>query len=314
MATITQATHDQLKLITRIIGDVADSELVQQALAGLDKEAAERLKGNPEFSESLRQYAVQKITELSVTNQFVSEKVASIYGYLSGYKGPVMYDAVAKQIVFLQKLFPGLGSANEGLLMQIKSGEIELPNYAEGWFAVPNIWKPGGLPIFGKTYSEAFQKVLDTIKKTRNSKFHNYREGQINEKRLRQSARTKEFFEKLSETQGHPDILIVPAQFGIRHRGRSVRRAREVMLDVSSEFGLGAFAVGIMLLTHPERLKDLNDLWIDCSGDEFDDPVSGVRFDHAPCFRFYDDRVKFDARAVGRADGRYGTASGVLPQ
>jgi len=50
----------------------------------------------------------------------------------------------------------------------------------------------------------------------------------------------------------HHDILVVPAQFGLRHRGRSVRRVREVMN--ANEFGLGVFAIGIMLLTHPERL------------------------------------------------------------
>ena len=31
-----------------------------------------------------------------------------------------------------------------------------------------------------------------------------------------------------------------------------------------TEFGLGAFAVGIMLSTHENRLKNLDDLWIDC--------------------------------------------------
>jgi hypothetical protein len=30
----------------------------------------------------------------------------------------------------------------------------------------------------------------------------------------------------------------------------------------ANECGLGAFAIGIMLLTHPERLKHYDDLWI----------------------------------------------------
>jgi hypothetical protein len=105
---------------------------------------------------------------------------------------------------------------------------------------------------------------------------------------------------------------VVPAQFGIRHRGRSVRRAREVMS--ANECGLGAFAIGIMILTHPERLSHYNDLWIDCAGDEFDDPDSGVRFDCAPCFEFDGDEVKFVTDYVVSASGSYGSASGFGPQ
>ena len=30
------------------------------------------------------------------------------------------------------------------------------------------------------------------------------------------------------------------------------------------EFGVGEVTVGIMLLTHENRLKNLDDLWIDC--------------------------------------------------
>src|SRR5690606_10525533 len=107
------------------------------------------------------------------------------------------------------------------------------------------------------TYNEAVQKVLDLINQTRNGAFYNYREGELGPTQLRQSTKSVSVFQKLDDEQKEQDILVVPAQFGIRHRGRSVRRAREVMN--ANECGLGAFAIGIMLLTHPERLKHYDD-------------------------------------------------------
>src|SRR3990167_7425135 len=81
--------------------------------------------------------------------------------------------------------------------------------------------------------------------------FYNYREGQITPAQLRVHARTAHALDLIAETQ-KGDILIVAAQLGMRHRGKSVRRAREVF--VGSEFGLGSLAVGSIVLTHPERL------------------------------------------------------------
>ncbi len=108
------------------------------------------------------------------------------------------------------------------------------------------------------------------------------------------------------------DILIIAAQFGLRHRGRSVRRAR---LVVSSEggFGLGAFATGCMLLVHPNRLQHYNDLWIDGGGDEYS-PGGDGEFSQAPCWGFSGGRLEFGARDVGRASDYCGAASGFYPQ
>ena len=312
LTQVEQVRDGQLKQITRMISDIADSDLVQGALAGLDKDGAERLKGNPEFTQSLREFTVRRIGELSVTNQFSNEEVSSTYAYRSGYK-PEGED-IDRQVELLQKLFPGLGDANPEYLQQVKSGVVKVPTHGEKFFAIPNIWKKGGIPaIFGSTYSGALQKVLDKIEETREGKFHNFRKGQIDEKHIRQSARTKKFMGELSEAQGNPDILIICAQFGIRHRGRSVRRGREVIAGTSGEFGLGAFTIGTMLLTHPNRLEHYDDLWLDCD-DEFDDPASDVRFGRSPCFSFSGDKVGFDASYVGPADECYGVSSGFPPQ
>jgi len=107
------------------------------------------------------------------------------------------------------------------------------------------------------------------------------------------------------------DILVVAAQFGLRHRGRSVRRAREVFMD--NEFGLGAFEIGCMILTHPERLQHFDDLWIDCTGNEYSYNGNGV-FSRAPYFHFHDGNAGLNAGWVNGAYEHYGSASGFLLQ
>ncbi|MFA4872084.1 MAG: hypothetical protein WC610_03465 [Patescibacteria group bacterium] len=274
--------------------------------AGLSEEEAQHVNE----ATGLKELIDKHIADNRTPNQFANEEVVSNYGYLSGYKPK----SLAEQIARLKELFPGLGDANQDLLLEIEKGEVKLPKHAEGWFAIPNWLKNPqifGSTYFGSTYSEALLKVLKIIKQTRSGKFYNYREDQLDEKRLRQSARTQKFFLELSEVQGNPDILIVPAQFGLRHRGRSIRRAREVFL--ANEFGFGAFAVGIMLLTHPERLQNVNDLWVDCAGDEFAPGADGC-FDRAPCFGFSDGRLGFGASTVDDVVDDYGSASGFLPQ
>ena len=238
-----------------------------------------------------------KQINLSISNKFKSEEVASNYGYFSGYCKP---RSITEQCNIPRQIFRGVGFADEKLVKRA------VPADAEGWFAIPK-WQ-----TVAPTYGEAVRKVFGAIKKVRRGKFHSYRDRQINDQRLRQSTETASVFQKLGDEQKDHDILVVAAQFGIRHRGRSVRRAREVFSV--NEFGLGAFAVGIMILTHAKRLQHYDDLWIDCAGDEFDDPDSDVRFDHAPAFRFCGGWVLFDALRFDNAHEDCGSASAFVPQ
>ena len=96
--------------------------------------------------------------------------------------------------------------------------------------------------------------------------------GEIDTAHLRQHSRTVEALAKLAETQTG-DILIIAVQYGMRHRGKSVRRARETF--ASNEFGLGAFAIGCMALVHPERYVRWEELDTDCAGDEFAPSADG---------------------------------------
>lgn len=288
--TIT-ATDGQKKQIRRFVEDA-----VERFLQTLDKDGAQRLieRGN-EFQESIAAAAA----ELSASDQFVDEETASSYGYLSGYKPK----GIAEQVARLRELFPELKDATFDESITTRP----LPPNAEGWFAIPR-WM-----AIAPTYGEAVQKALDLISQTRDGKFYNYRQGQTGPEDLRQHAKTVKAFQELGDEQKGHDILIVPCQFGIMHRGKSVRRVREVMN--ANQFGLGAFVVGTMLLTHPERLQHFDDLWIDCAGDEFSPHADGS-FDHAPFFFFLfnDGGVRFAAFDVSRFSENFGSASGFLPQ
>lgn len=232
--------------------------------------------------------------ELSVSDQFADEEMRSNYAYPEDYK----VKGITEQIAILRQLFPGIGFADE------KIAEQPLPPNAEGWFAIPK-WEK-----FAMTYGEAVEKVLAMIGSKR--KFCNHREGQLGAGYLQQHAETVKAFQKLADQQKGHDILVVPAQFGLRHRGRSVRRAREIFTD--DEFGLGAFAIGIMTLTHPERFVHWKQLHVNCAGDEFSPDADGD-FSYAPIFRFSDGGVEFYAYWYFDTNENDGSASAfVSPQ
>lgn len=232
-----------------------------------------------------------------IISKYASEEVQSDYGYSSGYTKP---KPVHQQIKIIHELFCtikwGYFRPNEDL--------INLPDGAEGLFAIPR-WEK-----VAPTYGEAVEKVLDMINEIRNGEFRNYRRGRLNSRQFRQSKKSVMIFQKLGHQQEEYDILVAPAQFGIRHRGRSIRRAREIM--GTDECGLDAFAVGIMLLTHPERVMCYEDLWIDCPGDEFAPTVNGG-FSESSFFRFGGNGIRFGTSGMTSALSFYGSASIFLP-
>ncbi|MEI8061361.1 MAG: hypothetical protein WCG99_03660 [Candidatus Berkelbacteria bacterium] len=297
-ASITSSrTDDQVRQVTQRF-EAAARRGVELALRKVDpdRDGVQRLiEVGAEADEEIIEAILNVVRSHSVTNQFADEETESEYGYLSGYAPK----DITTQTNRLRELFTGIGYADE----QIAMGEL-LAN-AEGWFAIPK-WQ-----TMAPTYGEAVQMVLDMIKQTRSNKFYNYCENLLDPAHLRQSAKSEKIWEAIAEQQPNHDIMVVQAQFGLLHRGRSVRRAREVMN--ANQFGLGAFAVGIMLLTHPERLQNYDDLYVDCAGDEFSSEAAGG-FGNAPYFNFSDGGVKFYAYWVGDTYARYGSASGFLPQ
>jgi hypothetical protein len=247
--------------------------------------------------EEQQQKEAEPPKEESVSNQYANEEVASNRRYPSAYHG---FKSIISQVDILRRLIPELENAtyDENIATQ------PLPPGAEGWVAIPR-WD-----LIASTYNIALERVLALIRQTRRDQFYNWRKGKINEQYLRQSILSIRFWQQLGEKQKGHNILIVPAQFGLRHRGRSVRRAREVF--AVNEFGLGAFTIGIMLLTHPERLHRNDNLWIDCAGDEYA-LGKGGDFSRAPYFIFFGSAVRFDMDKVDSTGGHCGSASAFLP-
>ena len=288
--TSRAVTDGQRKQFSRFLEDAGEKAL---SAANLDKDSLQQLIENGgEFQDRI----ITAIKELSITKQFADEQVSSGYGYLSGYQPK---DVVA-QTNALRELFPGIGHANQDMLAQMEKGEISLPPGAEGFFAIPH-WSK-----VAPTYQAAVEKVMKLLVKAYGGRFTNYRKGELGPNQLRETSKKARAMESLQLSQ-NADVLLVPAQFGIRHRGRSVRRARAAM--DRTEFGLGAYEIGIMLLTHLDRLQNVDDLWLDCAGDEFSPGADGG-FQNTPIFGFDGGWLWFDTRWSRDADARYGSASG----
>ncbi len=270
----------------------------------LDDTRAQRLN---ERGGELQEGIAKLIAELSVSNQYANEEVRSNYVYPKEYKGPKL---IADQIKALAKIL----DLDSSQALEFAKNLPALPDGAEGWFAVPSVDAIATKHFPEVTdpadkYCRAVQLVHTKIAESRS--FYNYRDDQITPSQLRVSARTAHALDLVAEKQPG-DILIIAAQLGMRHRGRSVRRAREVF--VQNEFGLTSLAVGSIVLVHPERLVRWEELDMDCSGDEFDDPDDDDRFSHAPLFGFSGGRAEFDANWFADTDGRCGSVSGFVLQ
>lgn len=309
-ASITSGITDGQKVqYERVIDDATKraKELVSKKVLA-DTDGWQRvLESGDELQNVIIDAIVSKTLELSRTNQFANEEVRSSYAYPKEYKGP---KSIEEQIEKLLEHFPGLDGTQA---LALAKSLPELPDGAEGWFAVPKIEAVAKLffpevtdPV--ERYCQAVNLVLQKIGDSRN--FYNWRAGQITPNRFRMHARTVHALDLLAEKQPG-DILLIPAQFGMRHRGKSVRRVREVISG--PEFGLGSFIIGCMILTHPERLVRWEQLHIDCLGDEFSPGADG-RFGNAPLFYFRGDLVEFGTSEVSLACGGYGSVSGFLPQ
>lgn len=249
------------------------------------------------------------IEELTVSNKYADEEVHSNYAYPPEYRG---LKPIEKQVDILAKIFSlSLGRTIEFIEKVLPT--LVLPEWAEGWGAFPSIEAVAARffpeikdPV--ERYCRATNLVLEKIGSSR--KFYNYRKKEITPGHFREHARTAHALSLITEKQ-KGDILIFPFQFGKRHAGRSVRRAREVFEPI--EFGLGAFHTGSQILVHPERLVCYEELDMDCPGDEFSSGADGD-FSGAPSFGFDDGGVKFGMSSVDIAYDLYGSVSGSVPQ
>jgi len=232
---------------------------------------------------SAAQKIIQRLTE---SDKFIAEETISRREYPASYR----VRPVEAQVTALREAFPALGGCIERLARN------QVPEQAEAWFAVPR-WQ-----ALAPTYNDAVGMVADVLESKR--RFSNRIAGNLGPKYLRQNERTRLAEDILAKQQPGSDILVLAAQFGLRHRGCSARRARVVM--AGNEFGLGAFALGCMLITHPERLTLIDTLMIDCSGDEYSLRADTV-FDRVPLFDFDLGGLEFSVFFDDRARDLWGT-------
>ncbi|MDD5489119.1 MAG: hypothetical protein PHP25_00350 [Candidatus Moranbacteria bacterium] len=192
----------------------------------------------------------------------------------SNFTYPAEYNIkpIAEQIAILSELFDLDGIKALAFIQNLP----DLPEGAEGCFAIPR-WQS-----IAKTYGEALKKAVTLIAKNR--KFKDYFEGKFSKEYFRQTMRTMTMFTKL-QLQQESDIVIVPGQFGLRHRGKSPRFALETL--AKEEFALSSFHVACMLLSHPKREKDIpgaySQLHAYCAGDRFCYNADG-QYDRIPSF------------------------------
>ena len=237
---------------------------------------------------------------------FADEEVKSNYGYPQGYA----VCSILEQLLKLAPHFPNLDpEPTLKLYQQLPDLSSFIPETWMGrdvrrwvnWYIVPRRER------VANTENEAVEKVIDLIGKTRT--FSNHHKGNLGPKYLRLSERTAIALQIIGDKQ-KGDFLLIPAQFGLTHRGRSVRRVRVVYAP--NEFGLGSFIAGCMILSHPERLVQWEQLRIDCPGDEYSPGADGD-FSLAPLFYFYGGGVGFGAGWYSSAYGDYGSASAFVP-
>lgn len=213
------------------------------------------------------------------------------------------YVPVAKQVARLRAHFPTLKLGSEEL------AKSEQPPGAEGWFAIPRWEALAHHPL------PAIEVMLRAIAETR--PFDNEFKEMALMSRLRRGKRSIGKWRQLEATQTG-SILLVPAQFGLLHRGRavadfSVGSYLQRGGYLRNEFGLGSFAVAAMLLTHPKRFAGGDRLGVYCSGDEFRLNKGYGRYEFVPTFCLQGKILKFSWRSIDSVDERFGAATAFVP-
>lgn len=284
-------TQDQKEKLLESLIETA-RRIHRTALKDLDQHSARLvLEMDEKLKAEIASSALKIIQRLTVSEKYKNEETVSRREYPSNYK----VRPIEAQVTKLRELFPQLGTCME------KLGHKELPDGAEAWFAIPR-WQ-----ALAPSYNLAVEMVLKVLASKR--RFDNRVLGKLGPEYLRQSERSKLAERILAQQQPGADILVVAAQAGLLHRGCSARRSRVVM--AGNEFGLGAFSLGCILLTHPERLSHADTLMIDCGGDEYSLRGDEV-FDRVPLYDYDITGIEFSIFYEDRARNLWGTPSGFM--
>ncbi len=287
---ITPGQRRQLRII------IENAFAVSVESDELDKDGVQRLIEN---GDRLKKGLHELILECSRVNKYRSEEESpNDYSYPTKFgRAP---KPVVEQVGILRQYFPRLTSHDEC------AAEYRLPPMADGWFVVP-YWRE-----IADTYGDACMRLMPLIEQTYGKTHREYTLERFGEEAQRRSQRTTEMMDALRGFQRGCDMLIFPAQFGALHGGKSARRVSEIL--ARTEFHLGLFEVGCMLLTHPERLGHKNNHWIGCAGDEMMPAYTTDETRDVRAFLYMDGRAEPVMTWVGRSSGNFGCATGFVSQ
>lgn len=274
--------------------------------AMLSDDEGQRVNETPGLSKLIDSF----IAESRVSDRYKGQEVSSKYTYPPEYKGT---KDLHTQIQTLVGILPGLNVERTWTWYNEVYTNLEVPDWVKGVFAVPSecaLQRIFHADIIDRATAYCASVNLLMNKLAASRKFYNYREGQIDPAHLWRTEKTTEMLDALWVLQGQPDIIVLPAQLGLRHRGRSVLRARECF--VGNEFGAGSLEALAIALTHPERFVRWEQLHEDIPGDYFSSGADG-QADKAPYLDFYDDGVEFFTYSADGPYGRFGSVSCWLP-
>ena len=286
-------TSEQQEALRKFLGE-AVSAASRSAIEKLDRQTAQLvLEKHARLKEEFTQSVIEIVQRYTVSDRYKEEETSSKREYPPNYR----VRPVEAQVTGLRKLFPKLGGCMERIARR------PLPEGAEAWFAIPR-WE-----AVAPTYNEAVELVMEELGKQR--KFANRMQSKLSAAHLRATERSERALSLLAGQQPESDILVVGAQLGRLHRGCSARRTRVIMQG--NEFGLGVFAFGCILLTHPERMSMMDALMVDCGGDEYSLGADGV-YDRVPLFEYDLGGLQFSVFYNDRSRNLWGSPSGFLFQ
>ena len=114
---------------------------------------------------------------------------------------------------------------------------------------------------------------------------------------------------KSLEVKQPGDFLVFPGRTGILYEGYSVRNTRW-HVERRDEWLLPTYCVGWMLVANKDRLRNEEDLWIACPGDELRLSPEDSEFSHCPYFRCTDS-LSLAADAISSHSADIGSAVGL---
>ena len=227
------------------------------------------------------------------------------------YQGPA---PIEKQVDWLAKRFSLSAVATHEFIANTLP-TLRLPAGAEGWFARPSVRAlarrhfPRGIDP-DEQHCLAAQFIIDVLSTTRPVNSEKFVE-RITPQNFRQHQRTTAALMRIEEMQ-KGDILVLPAQFGMRYGGKSVIESRKAF--VKDEFGIDIFGVGCMAFTHTERFVRFEQLHCSAPGDEckFSTYKEVLGKESSPSLSFLCDQLEFEADPIDWRTRR-GSVTGFVP-